>query len=357
MAPLLAQSGANRTSPMQAKKYSFIVAAVFCAAGPVSAYQQNGPSDVLGAVLQADGAKAMAILARSPASEWSEVDQAFGQCVRNRLGNMKSASRLHRPDRVHVRDWVLSVFRSYWKNALLSPENRAMAEADLLDALRSELGVTGGWAETEAVLKERLAAEGTFALFGQTGPLRELMMWTRQSSKTETVMLPEQAFQVRVIYLDGFISLGWTDWATCSRRGAGGWATQKALFAVVPRYKSLDSEEFRVTFLGHEAQHFADLAQFEDLKPWELEYRAKLVELSQVSATRVRVMQKFTEDRSTDPSIPHAYANGQVLGELTRRLGLSDTEALRDVGLEDLHRVAIEALASDTARRRKHIRP
>jgi hypothetical protein len=151
--------------------------------------------------------------------------------------------------------------------------------------------------------------------------------------------------------LDDFSSLGWSDFATCHRRGTGGWATTDALFAVRPRYTNLDGEVFRVTFLGHETQHFADYARFPGLASWELEYRAKLTELALADETRASVLRKFTEDQGDDPQSPHAYANKRVLAALRQRLALPADAPLDGVDVSTLQAVASDELREDSRRR------
>ena len=165
------------------------------------------------------------------------------------------------------------------------------------------------------------------------------------------VALPEGERAVKVELLDGFKSFGWSNYATCGRASTGGWTTDDALFAVVPRYASLDGEEFRVSFLGHEAQHFADKARFKDLKPWELEYRAKLTELAQARETRAKVLDKFIIDQGDDPASPHSYANRRVLSELVERLRLADASALIAADGAAVQAAAVGLLREDTGRR------
>jgi len=154
-----------------------------------------------------------------------------------------------------------------------------------------------------------------------------------------------------VMLLDDFKSLGWGAYATCERAATGGWATDEALFAVVPRYQSLDAEEFRVTFLGHEGQHFADKARFKDLKDWELEYRAKLTELAQADATRAKVLGKFSTDQGDDPASPHSYANRRVLADMVRKLHLASARDLAAADTAQLQAAAVELLREDSQRR------
>lgn len=105
-----------------------------------------------------------------------------------------------------------------------------------------------------------------------------------------------------------------------------------------------------MTFLGHEAQHFADLSRFQGLAGWELEYRAKLVELAQLDQTRERVLMKFIEDQKDDPASPHSYANLRVLSTMVERLGLESTAELSTVEVDQLNGAARAALVADTRR-------
>ncbi len=234
---------------------------------------------------------------------------------------------------------------------MLNPDRRSIAETSLLHLLARRLAVPPEWPAVEKAIQERLATEGRFVLLGRTGALRELMVWGRQREVLEPVDLPDRSLRVRVIYLEDFTSLGWGDWATCGRRGAGGWATGNALHAVTPRYASLLSEEFRVTFLRHEAQHSADLARFPGLSPWELEYRAKLTELAQVRTTRMRVLRKFLEDQSAEPSHPHGYANRKVLRDVADRLRVDQPSALTSVDVEALNAAATALHREDSSAR------
>lgn len=303
-----------------------------------------------GAALQGDGTRAQMILRAVRARELGKEDREFRACVLARY-----QSPVVVPDGItdpFARD-VLRAYRSYWNASLLRPTHRVAEEETLVDTLRRLLDQpqASGIGDLEPLLAERLRQAGYYSLQGRTGVLRELMMWKRQNEQTRRVELPEGPHDVRVVLLDDFVSLGWGDYATCGRRGTGGWAKSDALYAVVPRYKSLDSEEFRVSFLGHESQHFADLARFRDLAPWELEYRAKLVELAQARLTRAKVLRKFTEDQRDDPASPHSYANWRLLAALRRRLGLPADADLGQVGVPELEAAAIAELREDTARR------
>ena len=203
----------------------------------------------------------------------------------------------------------------------------------------------------EPTLSKALEEEGLYSLQGQTGLLRELMIWSKQEQRIMQASLPEGAHSVTVMLLDGFKSLGWGAYATCDRASTGGWATESALFAVVPKYESLDAEEFRVTFLGHEGQHFADKTRLKKLKSWELEYRAKLTELAQANVTRTKVLGKFFTDQGDDPASPHSYANRQVLMALVQKLRLGSADELSSADVPAVQAAAVELLREDSARR------
>jgi hypothetical protein len=163
------------------------------------------------------------------------------------------------------------------------------------------------------------------------------------------VQLPEGPYTVRVELLDDFVSRGWMAYGRCERGSAGGWATDKALYAVVPRYsQGLDSEEFRVVFLGHETQHFADQNAYPGIKPWELEYRAKLVELAQGREVSAKRLDYMVTAQSDDTNSPHTYANKRVVADLTARLGAAPDK----VSIDRLQQAARDQLVEDTRRRK-----
>jgi hypothetical protein len=223
----------------------------------------------------------------------------------------------------------------------------------LLEKLRKRLGPDASKAanmdEIEPFLQAQLEQHGVHAQLGRTPPLRELMVWRKQDTRMFDVQLPEGPYTVRVELLDDFVSRGWMAYGRCERGSAGGWATDKALYAVVPRYsQGLDSEEFRVVFLGHETQHFADQNAYPGIKPWELEYRAKLVELAQGREVSAKRLDYMVTAQSDDTNSPHTYANKRVVADLTARLGAAPDK----VSIDRLQQAARDQLVEDTRRRK-----
>jgi hypothetical protein len=306
-------------------------------------------SAATGRSLQGDGAAALKVLQAVPEREFKGADATYRQCMVQRFGEPGRSDRSE--DQIGDA-WVtkvLAAYRSYWLHSLLNPTRREREAARLLRALNASVGTDAkSFDVLEPTLKAEFLRRRLHALLGQTGVLHELMLWRNERVQTYHVSLPEGPHETTVHVLDDFLSLGWGDYATCGRRGTGGWATSDALYAVVPRYPGLESEEFRVTFLGHETQHFADMTRFRDLQPWELEYRAKLTELAQAKETRGQVLLKFTEDQGDDARSPHSFANKQVLRAMRARLRLGEEADLDAVPLADIQAAARDALVEDS---------
>jgi len=324
--------------------------ALAAAAASTAAQTPPAISEALGAALQADSARALSLLDGIDVAALAPRDQATVICMRQRLDQPAKAAETPAPGPT---ERALAIYRGYWVAAMARPQDRDAEERKLTDAVRGLLGAPAGTDldALEPLLAKAIEADGYHSLEGRTGLLRELMVWSRQDERTMRVALPEGERAVKVELLDGFKSFGWSNYATCGRASTGGWTTDDALFAVVPRYASLDGEEFRVSFLGHEAQHFADKARFKDLKPWELEYRAKLTELAQARDTRAKVLGKFIIDQGDDPASPHSYANRRVLSELVERLRLADASALIAADGAAVQAAAVGLLREDTGRR------
>jgi hypothetical protein len=324
----------------------FPIIVALAAAAPPSAAPADLVSQASGMALQADARQALKIIGGIDPGRLTPKDGQFVRCMRQRFGGPTAS----KPAASAFADRALAIYRSYWHAALTRPETRARQEVKLDAELRKLLQV-GKSDDLDSALEKRIKSGGGHSLEGRTGLLRELMIWDKQDEKLVAVELPEGEYRVRVELLDGFKSFGWSHYATCGRRATGGWTTDDALFAVVPRYDSLDGEEFRVTFLGHEAQHFADKARFKNLEPWELEFRAKLTELALANRTLPNVLGKFIEDQGDDPASPHSFADRKVLKDLMARLRLQVPEELLRIDLSRVHTAAKNILLEDSARR------
>lgn len=213
---------------------------------------------------------------------------------------------------------VVPIYRSYWRRALMAPNARADLESELEARIQAELGLGEG-ADTLAALEEALRERGYGVITGRTPPLLELIVWQRTRSVDETVRLTDGAHVVPVNYMEDFASRGWAHFATFGRASAGGWANADGLNCVCADY-DLDSEAFTVSFLRHEARHFADYGKFPKLEGADLEYRAKLTELVYAERSLGDLLTKFAGNARRIEGAPHSLANWHVIDDLAARL-------------------------------------
>ena len=323
------------------------------AAHATSAAAQDAIDASTSAILKGDSAAAMDALRSVPAAEFAAADADYRRCMLKRFDRSQPPAANTVPDDPFAAR-VLAAYQRYWWQALATPARRAALDARLEGDLRALLGGRAAAAQdidaVENVLDEELQKRDYHAQLGRTPPLRELMLWRQQRTQRFEVVLPEGPQSVHVDLLDDFVSRGWSSWARCGRGSAGGWATDEKLYAIVPAYDDdggLDSETFRVVFLGHEAQHFADQNRYPDMPSWELEYRAKLVELAQAEQVSAKRLRSFITAQGDDPDSPHTYANRRVVVALARRLGRAPDQ----VSVPELQAAARDELLADSARR------
>jgi hypothetical protein len=326
------------------------------AAEETSASARAAIESAIGAILQGNGVQARRIMAKIPDAELGGQAAQLLACVRSRLDEPPAATEIISPE-THKGDpfaaRLLQLYREYWRESLDGQAARQPVQEKLLQGLAVLLQKPrlASIDEADPLVAARLAGAGIHSLGGVTGLLHDLMLWTQQKEQMETVALPEGTTTTKVFYLDGFVSRGWSSYLMCDKTGTGGWAKPEGLYVVVPGYESLSDETFRVSFLAHESQHYSDYVRFPGLAGWELEYRAKLVELVYANATRNKVLSYFISSQGDDPADAHSYANRRVLAGLRARLGVATDAALSSVAVETLQHAALEELRGDTDRR------
>lgn len=329
--------------------------------GAQSASQDEKPEDAerafanaRGAILRADGNEAIRILSNLKVQDLAEDDQALAACALDRLTSTEHDWPWSKVTSPIVRALLVD-YHSYWRDGLNRTLPIELAQDRLVKQVSKTLGIKppADIAVLEGAIAERLRSEGFYSLQGKTGKLRELMIWRAQSERTHTVDLPEDQVTTRVFYLDDFVSGGWSSYFACNRTGTAGWAKPDALYVVVPRWKSLNDERFQVSFLAHESQHYCDFAIFPDLKGWELEYRAKLVELALTEDSSDRLIKRFEANQSNDATDAHSFANAQILTAIRRKLSLPVTASLSSATTLEIQTTARELLLEDSQLRRE----
>ncbi|MBZ8138441.1 hypothetical protein CLD22_00835 [Rubrivivax gelatinosus] len=301
------------------------------------------------AVLQADGPRALALLgALQPASA---AQGRKRDCALARLQDRPSFPAA-RTTGHPLPDAVLRAYRRYW-SAAMTVAQRAAAEKALFGQLRRLTGQRAAATRDEVLdaVSARLAALGLHNRLGRTAELYDLLLYFREDERQYPVLLPDgQRETVRVFLMRDLVSGGWARHLNCGGPGTGGFATDEGLYAVADAY-DLDAESFRVNFLAHESQHYADYKRLPGLEGPELEYRAKLVELALAEQTLMKTVQAFVDNQGDERASPHGWANKRVVGALAERLDLAAPEQLANTAPEKIRAAASALLLQDNVER------
>jgi len=309
-----------------------------------------------GAVLQGDGAAALRTLVAVPAPQYVGKAASYRHCMIERFERAAPPPLVGDIADPFARA-TLTAYQEYWWRALNAPAQRDALPAALWQKLRKLIGAPATSAKDfetlEPILSAQLRKHGYYSLQGKTPPLRELMLWRKQETRDYDIVLPEGTQHVTVNLLDDFVSQGWSEFGSCGLGGTGGWTDDKAIYALAPGYPDLQGEDYRVSLLAHEGQHFADKHRAWKLESWELEYRAKLTELALADQTSHKLLQVFAQNQSDDRASPHAYGNKLVLAAISQRLGTATTSDidLEKVPLGQLQEAARNTLIADTHQR------
>ena len=308
------------------------------AAGCASAPPAPDPAleRAVGHLLQADAVAALADLDHVDPANLTPRRKEIIDCIRGRFAGGDEANGLP-----PVSSAALVAYQRYWRGAMLRQDPPAKAGEKLLASLHAipALAAAKDPSSLDSVsdyLVTAIEAEGLHALTGKTEPLYELMIWKREEPHVYDVALPEGRVNVKVVFLDDFVSTGWSGYATCGIASTGGWAKPDALYAVKSSY-DLDSENFRVSYLAHEGQHFSDYQRFPMLEQPELEYRAKLTEIALSTTTTATLLAQFEAQAGPSRDSPHAFADGHVV------------RALKGVPADRIHEAAAAKLRESTA--------
>lgn len=255
---------------------------------------------------------------------------------------------------------IVRIYQHYWIDALLDSHVKEH-DADLafrvgehlrthVQALRAK---KPSWLmkHWNAELEKELKSHGCYAAIGKTGQFYDLLLHLKETEMHYAVTTPEDTLEVKVVFMDSVISNGWEGYATLDTYYPGGWATSDALYCAHDSY-DLSSENFTISYLKHEGKHFADYKRFPRLQSPDLEYRAKLVELSYADSSLYDLLDFFLRNSAYDPANGHAYANFCVIRDLSRILHNKDREedldAWKRLPKPNVHRAAVELLKQNT---------
>lgn len=228
------------------------------------------------------------------------------------------------PGDANLADDLAAVYRSYWRHGLLGDLQHHEIEdqfSEQLDRVRDD--------HSDASIPLRHDQEGfpgaalddkeIYYLDTFTPPYKDLFIWREQKSARYRVQLTDASTPVTVNFMDDFVVQGWKEYASLGLATTTGWVENGELYCVSWAYDTA-TENFAVSYLKHEARHLVDLQKYPDMQPVELEYRAKLTELSYAHSSLKRILDDFRSKAVENPDSAHAMANWQVTRDIYRKL-------------------------------------
>lgn len=214
---------------------------------------------------------------------------------------------------------VSSAYHAYWRAALLSENSKDAAERALSARLNHLLyrrnGIESHDTDVFSLLRQAYRDEGVGYFDSSDPPLHDLFLWQGESKRRFAVHLTDGAIDLEVRFLEGVLLQGWKDFASLGLATTTGWVEDGVLYCLDWAYDR-DSENFRVSYLKHEARHLVDLERYPGMDSTELEYRAKLTELAFANQSLQRVLEGFVSKAARNPASPHAMANWRVVRDL-----------------------------------------
>ena len=252
---------------------------------------------------------------------------------------------------------LVSYFREYWHKSLL---NRGQEyERELMGKVIPYLMKNYSKArETKigpdnigTILSDYIHSEGFYTRdrVSKLDPYVDLVIWSEQKDSIYTVDLDGNEFGVKVVCLNDFITKGWTDYATLGSHFSGGWTQDDGIYYVGNSY-DIDSEEFKVSLIAHEARHFLDHQKYPDMSNDRMEYRGKLTELSLAKESLYNLISFFIANAAEESEVAHSVANYMLIHNLSKKIFnkdyVTDLNQWKSKDIPTINKVAAELLDS-----------
>jgi hypothetical protein len=307
--------------------------------------------------LQADLSKALTHIEKFSDSDLSEEQISIKYKFLNRFKN-NSDEFSYNTKEDSVLD-LIQIYRVYWKEVLFKEISSEAAEKKLQQIVSDYLynnyfinlkedkqKVNGDF---NGYLQKFLTHLGIKSTLGKTAGIYDFLAWGREDQADYNVTLPEGIVTVKVIFMNDVITMGWEDYATLGKFYPGGWATDKELFCVAAAYDTA-SEHFKVSYLRHEGQHFSDYKTFPKLSGPDLEYRAKLVELSYAKESIFDLINFYIRSSNYDRENPHAFGNFCVIRDISGKLFANEGDSPLEKNIEKWKSIPVEKI-NETAKK------
>ena len=310
--------------------------------------------------IQEDVKSIIEILDTLPNSRLTEGDLLSKEKYVKRFTTHKGIFNYNSTD-LFLKD-IIDIYRNYWTSILLKQKTIEIADKKLNQQVSTYLiknhRKENNWNKAELktdplkYLSILLTGKGYFNnVEGKTGNLYDIFIWEKQNTTNFCVQLPDDHINVPVLFMDDIITLGWEEYATFGALYPGGWAGDGVLYCVAKAYDT-KKENFLVSYLVHESQHFLDIKKYEEIPSWHLEYRAKLAEISYANETLIKLLTNFYQRAKNDNTLIHPYAEYCVIRNLSNVFFqedfVSDIEKWKTIDVISINKASIELLRKNT---------
>jgi len=225
---------------------------------------------------------------------------------------------------------VLKIFHNYWRDVLMKKKSLRESQEEngilLVNYVKLNLSDNGHSSEKEVkienviyYLSNMLKKKGYYSRIDKTGNLMDLIIWTKQSIKNYSINLADTTVKVPVVFIDSTITLGWEGYATFDHFYPGGWTGTDTVYCIKKDY-DVNSDEFKVNLLTHEARHLVDAKLYSDFPRWTAEYRAKLAQLSVAKKNVYDLINGFIKGSENDSNLTHPFAEYKIIAELSKEI-------------------------------------
>jgi len=307
--------------------------------------------------LDGDVKTALEVLELTGSENLTEKDSEFKTKFESRFKNEFDESDFMESRKSQI-SGLLEIYRNYWRLSLLDNSKKYdtllfQGVANFLaENISPEQEVEANQESLDIYLKKYIESFGLHTTgFGKTGKYFDLLVWASEEDTTYTFSLHNEQTSADVVFMDNFITLGWEEYATLDRLYPGGWATKKSLYCVRKAY-DLNSEEFKISYLAHESRHFADYKIFPKLMSADLEYRAKLTELSMAKETVYKTIEFFINNSNYESENGHSVANYCVIRDLSEVIFKiefeKDITRWKEISIEQINKDAYDLLEANT---------
>lgn len=244
------------------------------------------------------------------------------------------------------------IYQNYYKDIFWHGVDNERAEKMLFKSLKEyceEISHSIIDDDIENEIEKIVNKEGYQYLGGQTSGLFGPYIWKNSTRVTYDVELPNGIEPYTIIMMDGFISRSWLDFISFGLTGTGGWIGKDGTLCCVKSVYDIESKEFSISFLKHEAQHGHDIKKYPGISVADLEYRAKLVELVYWQDCK-KMLEILGEADNTNPDNGHSIAAHRIVSEMSKEFfncQYMDNEKAWTNRVSDINRYALELLRSD----------